>query len=531
MSKLFSLVKYSLINSFGINKFIKKKSKESKLPVILVGLSALVIFAIVFLYLLIYGKLFNDSGNSGGILLFCIIMGAFFIALTSLSTVNGYLFNPKDFELLMSLPLKTSVVFSSKVVDLLIINYVSMLYFFVPGMIIYSFYNDTNALYWILSIITFFLVPLLPITIFGVIGYLFNMIKLDIRVKKMIRSILMVGFTIAILVFSFSLSSSTDEDAFYGIIGKLKNVYYVGVWAYNGIRGNLLEYLLFVIASVVPFGLLVMFASKNYLKSNSKDQTIYKSKNKEIKVKSNSKVTTLLKKEIKNYFLLPIYVGNTIIGPILSTIGVVFLIIRAKADLVIISSEMEAVTMGDILPLLMIALISLTTTMSPPTSASVSLEGKSMWILKSSPIDYNDVKRSKLYTSYIIAIPFIIINVIILLILKDFKWYEYLLIGIIPILLVFAISKFGLLFNLLRPRFDFDNPAKPIKQGLPVLLTMLVSFGFMVLVVVPGLIIYAISLNNLISYVMMFALSILLYLLSTILLNSKGRKCYYNIVC
>ena len=528
MNKLFTLVRYSLTNSLGINRFIKKK-KGSVFPVVLLVILAISSFLLFFFYMFMYGSVFNEVGASSGILILSVVFGSLMIALTSLSSVNGYLFSPKDFELLMSLPIKTNTIFLSKVIDLLIINYVTMLYFYLPGMIVYSFFNATNAIYWILATLTFFVLPLLPITVFGLIGYLFNLIKMDVRIKKMIRTIILLAVMVLILLSSFSLSNNASDEMFLELFNKLLKIYPVGTWAYNGIRGNIIQYLLFLLASIIPFIILIIFSGKNYLKSNISNRDIYISKSKEIKINASSKLQTLLKKELKNYFLFPMYVVNTIIGPILSVLATIFISIRVKADLV--SFGETVVNMNDFLPFLMIIAISLTVSMSPITPASISLEGKSMWILKSAPIDYNDVKKAKLYTNYIVFIPFIILDTLILLFMRDFSWYEYLLIIIIPLILTISIIKIGLLINLLKPRFDYDNPVKAIKQGLPVLLTMFGSFVLMLIGVVPGLVTFVISLNKLISYIVILSLSVFIYILSSVLLSTLGKKCYYDIVC
>ena len=531
MSKLGILLKYGTINTLRINRFFKGKKREGKGPIILLLVLGIVFFVIAFIYMTIYGQMFHEGGVDGGIMVLAINLGSIMTALTSATNTNAYLFNPKDFDLLMAMPVKPRTIFLSKAIDLLILNYVTLLYIYVPSMVVYTFYNDVGFMYFVLAIIAFFLIPLLPIAVFGMLSYLFGFLKISLKVKKIIRTILYLALVIGILFVSFSISSGAgDENFALNIYNNLVKVYYPGYLAYEGLRGDYLKYLLFIAISIVPFILFMAFASRSYLKNKSNDNYSVSSKNKEIKIKASSKISTLLKKELRGYFTLPVYVANTVIGPIMGVIGAIFIMIRSKADFVDIGDG-KLVEMSVLLPFLVVLILSVASSMSPTTPAAISLEGKNMWIIKSSPINYKDIINSKIFVSYIVTLPFIFIVLIISLIIKRFEWYEYLAILLIPAVNVIIISKIGILFNLNKVILDFDNPAKVIKQTTPVLFTMLISFALVPFL--SGLLItlYLITKIKIISYAITLVVLILIYILVSVLLKKVGKKKYEKIVC
>ncbi len=138
MNKLIILLKNNFINSFGINKLFKDK-KGHNLPLlltILVMIAGIIIFFLFGLYMYFYGGMFVKAGKSDGVLLLGITFGCLIIAISSISKTNSYLFASKDFDMLMALPIKTKTIFLSKVINLLAVNYVMFMYFYIPSVIL-----------------------------------------------------------------------------------------------------------------------------------------------------------------------------------------------------------------------------------------------------------------------------------------------------------------------------------------------------------------------------------------------------------
>ena len=540
MNKLTILLKNNFINSFGINKLFKDK-KGHNLPLlltILVMIAGIIIFFLFGLYMYFYGGMFVKAGKSDGVLLLGITFGCLIIAISSISKTNSYLFASKDFDMLMALPIKTKTIFLSKVINLLAVNYVMFMYFYIPSVIAYAIFNTTNFLFWLFAIIGFFIIPLPIIAVFGFISCQIGKIKISQNAKKVLSIILYLCLTIAIVFLAMQTTNGTDDEKvfFENMYNSLKNGNYLGYLLALGIRGETTNFVAICSGSLIIFLLFFYYTSKNYLfvnsnqKSNLNKQKKYEYKDSISRGKSSVKLA-LLRKEIYGYFNIPIYVVNTIIGPILSLIFTYFLISQSKAEYLKIGEKY--IEMQMILPPLVILLMVFSISLSSTTSSSISLEGKRLWILKTLPVKEKDVFNAKVLVNLLITIPFIIINNIIFLLMKDFYLNVFQVVSsfILPILIVLIISKVGLYINILLPKLEYEQPAQVVKQSLSVLVTMLVATLLVLIILGSALITYVLTKNMTITYIATYVVCLLMYIIISLILQTSGKKNYNKIIC
>ena len=125
MSKLGILLKANIINSLGINNIKNAKGSGAKNTFagasLLIGIIA--IGALIVIYASGLAMMLNQFGMLDLILISSVIMSVLFVLFTSIYKAQGVLFGSKDFENLMSLPIKPSVVLTSKMLELLLLNY------------------------------------------------------------------------------------------------------------------------------------------------------------------------------------------------------------------------------------------------------------------------------------------------------------------------------------------------------------------------------------------------------------------------
>lgn len=540
MNKLIILLKNNFINSFGINKLFKDK-KGHNLPLlltILVMIAGIIIFFLFGLYMYFYGGMFVKAGKSDGVLLLGITFGCLIIAISSISKTNSYLFASKDFDMLMALPIKTKTIFLSKVINLLAVNYVMFMYFYIPSVIAYAIFNTTNFLFWLFAIIGFFIIPLPIIAVFGFVSCQIGKIRISQNAKKVLSIILYLCLTVAIVFLAMQTTNGTDDEKvfFENMYNSLKNGNYLGYLLALGIRGETTNFVAICSGSLIIFLLFFYYTSKNYLlvnsnqKSNLNKQKKYEYKDSISRGKSSVKLA-LLRKEIYGYFSVPIYVVNTIIGPILSLVFTYFLISQSKAEYLKIGEKY--IEMQMILPPLVILLMVFSISLSSTTSSSISLEGKRLWILKTLPVKEKDVFNAKVLVNLLITIPFIIINNIIFLLMKDFYLNVFQVVSsfILPILIVLIISKVGLYINILLPKLEYEQLAQVVKQSLSVLVTMLVATLLVLIILGSALITYVLTKNMTITYIATYVVCLLMYIIISLILQTSGKKNYNKIIC
>ena len=178
---------------------------------------------------------------------------------------------------------------------------------------------------------------------------------------------------------------------------------------------------------------------------------------------------SLLKLEFKKFFSIPLYVMNSLTGSLLIVVMSFSIIFTGGVDS-IISEVGPTVVMAIIL-----ALILFMGGMTATTTSTISLEGKSLWILKSLPVSETKIFWSKI----LVDASFTFIAALIVTIIGAILVNAPILITILIIVasLIYALFKaiLGLLINLKFYRLDWDLPVKVIKQGLSVFVMMVVG--------------------------------------------------------
>ena len=536
MNKIWSLVKIDLIHSYSINKLNKRHNQQRKLGSLIatIILGAL-LFISVSTLMLSMGVISKEVNQLDFILVFGYTIASFMTFTVTISKANSLLFEGKDFELLMSMPINTKTIVLSKLISLLLINYLSFGLILVPCIAVYGILSKAGIIFFILGLVTLITGPLLIVSICSLISYLLGLALKKVKSKSIIMSI----FSLVIFVFVFFLYTSfankmgytgdpnLEKEYFEEFFSTMKEnfmLYYpISKFMALGLSGNWLYYLYYLLIMIVPFVLLVVFVGKNFLKANMRAKITFTNKNYKLKEqKQNSKIISLMKRDFKRFFSSSAQVLNIGIGPIMSTIMLVFMIFSAQPG----TGAEEQAIFGDLQPIMLLLSAGFAFGLMPSTASAISLEGKNFWILKSSPIKTKDVFISKILFYLIICFPFIIINTVIISIMSNLKILNIILVFIIQILIVSAYSVEGLWINILAPKFDWDNEVKAIKQGTGSLLAMLVGLGLGLVLYITPIIFTMLGINGLLILLLN---SIVVLTIMSLILFTNGKKKYEKI--
>lgn len=530
MNKLAILLKANIINTLSLNKLRKKSTgKVSPLAILLVAFAVIFAFAFVFMYLFIFADMFAEQGMSALILPLGLTAGSLVTLMTTFVSANGYLFRSTDFDMLMSLPVKPRTVFVSKLFYLLLLNYITLLFIYFPTIIVYAVYNSTDWFFWALALPVFFLFPLAIITLGSLLSYIIGFVTSRFRYKNILSLVLTLIFVIVIMFVSFQSSAIEDnpgkftEDV-YQFLNKIK----IGSLVFKSLMGHSLSLLLFVAISLIPFYGFVYFVGRSYAKASLRSRGAYLRKNFKLRtLRSSTQNKALLRRELKRYFSSNIYVMNTMISPILTTIILVIMAFNMKP---LLDQIPDGANNLEMVPFVLAGIFSFMLGMTSTTSCSLSIEGRQFWILKTAPVQEKQIFKAKILLNLLISIPFILLNVIIANFIIDIKPLDSFFMFIIPSLLAFYMGILGLFVNILFPRFDYENETKVVKQSLSVLITMVFGFIGSAIILVPGFFIAFNSSNSLLGYLIQFGTEIILIAVVAYLLLSIGIKKFKKII-
>jgi ABC-2 type transport system permease protein len=529
MKTLWILLKNNFLNTFKINKLLKQKKSKIFLY------SFLAIF--ITLYLLgtvtFYAYMASNFLEKNNMLPFLLVL---FFALASITTfmlnlysAKGGLFNTNDNDMLFSMPIKSSTILMSRLLNLIISNLLLIIFFTLPAVIIYDIKAIVPSTYYLLVFVTMILLPVIPTILSCVVGYIIARLTAKSNKKNWFEIIISFIFILIIMVgsgYTPTLLNYIVNDM--EMVLKILKYGFYPIYLISKIflEYDLLSILLFIIINIGVFILFTFILNRNYktiILKLSEHKTTSNYNMTSLKAESINKA--LFKKDLKRYFSSPIYVFNTAFGQVL---------ILLMAILSFFYSQEKIYELLEIDPtqgtpfMILSAIVTFIIFMTDTTSASISIEGKNFWILKSLPIEPKKVLNSKIFLNLFIALPISLISIIILKFTFMTSYIQMLVLMILAILSSFMIAQFGLLINLKFPKMDAISDVVAVKQSLSVLISVLLPLIIMFSVIgIYGAFGSSINFNVFISIVLgVFAI---INMIEHTLLNTWGIKRFKEI--
>ena len=323
MNKLGILLKANIINSLGINNI--KKAKGNGLKNTFAGASLLIgviaIGAFIVLYASGMAMMLKQFGMLDLILITSVVMSVLFAFFTSIYKAQGVLFGSSDFENLMSLPIKPSVVLTSKMLELLLLNYLFTALILIPTSIVYFRNASVSPVLFVFMAIALIFIPLLPIVVASIFAFGLSYISSKTRYKNGFLTVISIIFLVVVMISSFKINEIMNYVmANSSSIAEAMVKIYPPAYYYADALGNLNmgSLAMMIVWSLVPFAIFVAIFAKGFKAINLRlSETYNRSNYKMTSLKTSSQTVALFKKELRRYFSSSIYVMNTSVGMIL----------------------------------------------------------------------------------------------------------------------------------------------------------------------------------------------------------------------
>ncbi|MGM9974111.1 MAG: hypothetical protein ACI33K_08730 [Clostridiaceae bacterium] len=521
----------------ALNSYLFRGSRKGKKhgPLFKLGLGLFVIYIIgslLFSSAMLFASLCKPLVDVGLAWLYFALAGLGAVALSFIGSVfmaQTQLYDAKDNDLLLSMPIPPKFILASRMLMLLMLNYLYQAFVFIPAAAVYFNNVGSSASALIMLICTFLLLPLIPLTLSCIVGWLIALIVARLRNKNIITIILSLGFLAAyFMVFSqmnrYITALVENGEAIGEAIRKaVFPIYHMGMAI---TEGNLLSLRIFALCAIVPFAVVYIVLSRSFIKVATSKRGAAKIKYREGGLKVSSVRGALIKKELRHFVSSPMYMMN-------AALGVIFILVLAggaivKRDMIFeileISPEIRTLT-G---PMLCLILSGLTATnfISAP---SISLEGKNLWVVQSLPVDGGEVLMSKAFTHMVVCIPPLIITATICNFVFDLSLISRIFIYILPIAVTAFTAFLGVAINLKFPKFDWVSETVAVKQGISSLIAM---FGSMAIVALPVIIYVKFLMESLSADTYLIICTVLFILLSLGIvryLKTRGREIFMHL--
>lgn len=524
MRKYASLTRVSFFAM--LSTFAGGRSKNKKRAATGIGALALMAFLGVYLsgvYCFMFAQMLAPAGLIHLVPTLIAIMSFILSLMFTCFAASGIVFGNKDSDILLSLPLSTFSIILSKIMALYLENLVFTFFVMSPACVIYLMYGGAGGIGFIIRyVIACIFLPLLATILALIIGFLLALFQSKVGRNALLGNLGYLLFFVLILIFSFKINSFAssllqNSDKLDGYISQW--LYPIALFS-KGIYGSIGALLGFIAITLLPFLAISFIMSTQYKKiltviGSTKTRKDYKLQ----EMKAEGVVSALYKKEFGRYFGTPIYVFNTAFG--------VIMVIAAAIGGIIYKDSVQAFLMQmpvqEILFPILVLVVSFMCVMTASSCVSISLEGKTLWILKEAPIE-----------SKHLFLPKALVNITLIwaigIVAAPAAWYVLQISAVQTLALLVLCLGFGvyvgfsgLVVNLFFPKMDGTNDTLIVKQSTSVFLG--IFSGFAVLGIGAGF--YYLLSPVLGAENTVFLFSALLFLISFILwrfLMTKGAK-------
>ncbi len=457
-----------------------------------------------------------------------------FIATTVFSLVGtvfaaqSYLFDSKDNDLLLSMPIKPSYVLVSRMMALYVLNflYVNMIY--LPVGLAYAFFFKFNAVTFLYYFISVFLIPLLATSLSCVFGYMTGKISQKIPNKNMLSVIFgfaVIGLlTLIIINFGDMLSVlMTDIDFLALEVRKYCAVFYwYGLATCGKMTWGYFPMTLFTVSFTY---LVYIFLSGKFMEIITRKVSQKKKVYVEKPMKKQNLQWALIKKEVGYFFSIPAYVMNAGMSTIMSIMLGVGILLRGNQAVEMLPQLFPDAS-SNLIALVIGSSLALCCTINDVTAPSISLEAKTMWLLKSTPVKPMNIFFAKALLAPIVSLPGVIFTAAASAVMLDLTAADITFIVVIPVLACLFSGFLGICVNLKIPRFDWSTEITVIKQSMSVVFSLFLSMFFtaipFVLAIVPAA--YLEDYSSLWSYGLCIIYFVWLVALEVFFLATDGKK-------
>ena len=389
----------------GASRSQKKRSGAQKIGMLLLMLYCFAAFGMLFYTSFsslagVYAKL------SLGWLYFAMYAVAAFALMVfgTVFTAKAQLFEAKDNELLLSLPVRPRDILASRMVSLLLWNLLFGLMVAVPALLAWTQAARLPALGFVSFILLLPALACFSLAVTSLLAWALSLLGSRVRNKSLaaiIGSVVFLGLYFAVI---FRMNSYITQLAQNGAqIAAALSGAKVLVWLGRAMAGENAPALVWsLLVTLAPFGLVSWLLGRSFTRIVTTKRGLPKVRYEEKTLRTASADTALLHRELRRLGASPTYLLNSGLGVLFLLAAAVVLVIKRDVILDVLAQMPE---LASSLPVFLALAIGGMLGMTLFTPSSVSLEGKNLWILQSMPVSGAQVLRAKLRMADLLTLP------------------------------------------------------------------------------------------------------------------------------
>ncbi len=484
-SKYLTLLRALFGQQYGVYKFTKQ-NRDPKSRRKALGRAVLYAFVVVYMEAIMFFYIYNiaamlvAAGNTAALIPLSLSLSFFATAFLTLFRTPGAIFSCRDFDLLMAMPVTPRTVVLSKLSFVYIEMLLYSLLMSVPCIVCYGVFAAPSVWLYVRAALLLLLAPSLGVAVGALLSFIITRISVGARFKNLLLIAGNLVLVLAIMYFSMSLSSLFgDEQAMTAAAQKLVKIAYIHplstLFESAVLSSSALAALAYIAASVGALLLVSLLIGRAFLLINSRMNEHRRTETyRGGSLRRTSPLRALYRKEMSYYFSQYMYVLNTALGTVFLLIGGALAAIKGPAFIESLSDF--GGDAGALLPYIFsifAAAILFTVGLTCTTACSISLEGRSFWILQTLPVPPRVIFSAKLLTNLTLTVPAVLLAVPVACVRVGFGAAQTLALLLLGLSCAVFSALLGLSVNLKHAKFDWVTPVSVIKQSFPVFITVL----------------------------------------------------------
>lgn len=402
---------------------------------------------------------------------------------TSMSSI----YKAKDNDLLLSMPIPPKYILISRLSLSFVLSVLYTAVYMVPAVCVHAGVAGGISVSEIICAILMIIIMALVVTALSAgLGWVLALISRHIRNKAAATTVFTLVFLCGYYYFYFNINKYLTKLAEAAVgIGEAVEASAFGVPIMHfgqALCGNFSSVLFWLVIAAVLTVIVFRILDRSFIKittATEKTVNVRYDEEKQEQVKLESPKKALLKKELARFTSSPTYMINCGLGILVIIAAAVMMFVKKDVLMEVIDAYGKVVpNLKGMMVLIMSGIACLMLSMIDIAAPSISLEGKNLWILKSSPISTSDIFYAKTNLQLLFSVPPLVIFLISYAIVFKADISDVVFIALLAVLFVRLHSQLGVYLGLMFPKLDWTNEAVPVKQSLAVLLSMMSGIVF-----------------------------------------------------
>lgn len=467
--------------------FTLGQNKKRRSPLAKVGIAVLAVYVVAVLLasvsMLFLSLAKGFCGTEYDWLYFAMasLIAVLFCFIGSVFVTQSTLFEAKDNDLLLSMPIPAGYILLSRFVSVFLLNFMYSLLMFLPAGFMYFKKEGFDPVRFVLFVAAFLLSATFATVLSCIFGWISALISSKMRKKSIVQTVFMFAFLVLYFVVYFNFQKyliAIEENAplIAEFIKKFLPLFYcLGV----GIsQKNYLYFFVFVLVSLLSFVAVYIVLSRTFFRVVTTKRSAAKVKYVKKEMKTSSKRTALVRKELSCFLSNTMYLMNCGLGSLFSVLLAVLVCVKGADFFAMVGFMTSEGSLVTVIVCSAFCFCAATTNLTAP---SISLEGKNFPLLKSMPLTAREVFDAKILANLAVGAVPITLSALVSAIALGCGAVTSVAMAFVPLSFLVLTSVFGLAANVMFPKFDWINPTVIIKQSASVMISVLGGLAFVTL--------------------------------------------------